>query len=321
MTNCINFSVIIPLYNKEKEIERAIKSVLAQSYETFELIIINNNSKDGSMKEVKNFNDPRIRIINETKQGVSYARNMGVLSSTGSCVAFLDADDYWYENHLLHLSQLIQQFPAAGIWSNSYQIGLDNYRLIERSIKGAKINNFVFSDKHLFAAFLKGDMPFFTSSIAISKQIVLDFGWFETELTYGEDVFLWSKIMAEKQVIIGDYVGAIYYTNANHKSNSSKILLNELPLIEKFETWFYNSIEMSSYEREFKMFISTQLFISVMANIKSNNIIQARRIFNDKRMKYLRPYRRKVGAAIILNLPIPLGYLFSLVLKKINLLH
>jgi glycosyltransferase involved in cell wall biosynthesis len=321
MTNYISFSVIIPLYNKEKEIARAIESVLAQSYDVFELIIIDNNSKDGSMSLVKDFNDPRIRILTEPNQGVSYARNAGIISSTGTYIAFLDADDYWHEYHLFNLSQLIRKFPDAGIWSNSYQICHVNHKLMERAIVGSTVDDNIFSDKHLFTAFVKGDMPFFTSSIAISQQILLKFGLFDTDLTYGEDVFLWSRIIAEKQVVIGTYIGAIYHRNANQRSNSSNILLSELPLIEKFENWFNNTSHLLSFEKEFRIFIATQLFISVMANIKNNNIIQARRIFNDKRMKLLRPYRRKVGAAIILNLPIPFGYWFSLILKKVNLLH
>lgn len=87
-------SVIMPNYNSEKFIEESIESVLNQTYQNIELIIIDDNSMDLSVEKIKKINDDRIRLIKLTKnQGAAFARNEGLKISTGRYLAFLDSDD------------------------------------------------------------------------------------------------------------------------------------------------------------------------------------------------------------------------------------
>lgn len=88
-----DISIIIPLYNKEKYISATIKSVLAQTYKDFELLVVDDGSTDGSADIVKSFNDERIRYIRKENGGVSSARNRGVVEAIGDWILFLDADD------------------------------------------------------------------------------------------------------------------------------------------------------------------------------------------------------------------------------------
>ena len=90
-------SVIIPVYNQSNTLERAIDSVLNQSWNHLELIVVN----DGSTEEIKRRKG--IRYIDQENKGVSAARNRGVSEASGDWIAFLDADDYWPENRLLKL--------------------------------------------------------------------------------------------------------------------------------------------------------------------------------------------------------------------------
>ena len=92
-TPSLNFSVVIPLYNKEKYIERTLKSVLEQSYTNFEVIIINDGSTDNSLNVVKNIKDKRLRVISQPNSGVSNARNKGIELASYNWVALLDGDD------------------------------------------------------------------------------------------------------------------------------------------------------------------------------------------------------------------------------------
>jgi glycosyltransferase involved in cell wall biosynthesis len=96
------FSVIVPVYNKEKYVSRAISSILNQSFDDFELIIICDPSSDNSNLEVLKFHDSRIKIFNREIPGPGgyAARNLGIENSNGKWIAFLDADDEWYSNHL-----------------------------------------------------------------------------------------------------------------------------------------------------------------------------------------------------------------------------
>lgn len=86
-------SIVIPLYNKEASIKQSLKSVLSQSYEDFEVVIVDDGSTDGSVAVVKSITDPRIRLIKQQNGGPGSARNNGVIQSFGEWVLFLDADD------------------------------------------------------------------------------------------------------------------------------------------------------------------------------------------------------------------------------------
>jgi len=88
-------SVIIPLYNKEPYVERALRSVLMQSIQTFEIIVVEGGSTDNSLEKVQRFDDPRITVVQQREKGVSAARNEGVQAARSEFLAFLDADDEW----------------------------------------------------------------------------------------------------------------------------------------------------------------------------------------------------------------------------------
>src|SRR5262245_2597869 len=104
------FSVIIPLYNKENYIRNTLKCVLEQSFTDFEIIIVNDGSTDNGLKVVKEFTDSRIVIEEQTNKGVSAARNLGIEKAAGTMIALLDADDYWFPNHLEVLHALHTDF-------------------------------------------------------------------------------------------------------------------------------------------------------------------------------------------------------------------
>ncbi|MCZ2155754.1 MAG: glycosyltransferase family 2 protein, partial [Bryobacterales bacterium] len=86
-------SIIIPAFNAAPWLKDAVHSVLAQSYRDWELIVVNDGSTDGTSALAKSFNDPRIRVIDQTNAGVSAARNAGMAAAQGNLFAFLDADD------------------------------------------------------------------------------------------------------------------------------------------------------------------------------------------------------------------------------------
>ena len=88
-------SVVIPLYNKEKQIKRTLQSVLTQTFQDFEIVIVNDGSTDNSTIEVEKIKDSRIRLIHQENAGVSAARNKGIEEAKYELIAFLDADDEW----------------------------------------------------------------------------------------------------------------------------------------------------------------------------------------------------------------------------------
>ena len=105
----MRFSVIIPLYNKAPYVARAIDSVLAQSFKDYELIIMDDGSKDDSFEIVSNSIEGRqnCHLYRQENAGVSMARNNGVAASKGDYLCFLDADDWWDSCFLEEMSKLI----------------------------------------------------------------------------------------------------------------------------------------------------------------------------------------------------------------------
>jgi len=116
----VKFSIVIPLYNKEDTIERAITSILNQTYSRYEIIVVDDGSTDLSYKKVLQINDPRISIIKQRNQGVSSARNKGINFSSGVLVAFLDADDEWLPTHLETIINCIQSIMGRSIYNKLF---------------------------------------------------------------------------------------------------------------------------------------------------------------------------------------------------------
>ena len=113
-------SVIIPLYNGAAYIERSIRSVLNQTFQEFEIIVVDDGSTDDGSQRVATFNLPSIRLVRQPNGGVSTARNTGIREARYGLVAFLDADDEWMPDHLETIIRLYHTFPQCGVFGTSY---------------------------------------------------------------------------------------------------------------------------------------------------------------------------------------------------------
>lgn len=112
------FSVVIPTYNRAELLERAIISVLNQSFQDFEIIIIDNNSTDNTLDVVEAFRDPRIRLYKIDNRGIiAISRNLGMSKARGEWIALLDSDDLWYSSRLETLVDSIQCDDACDVIS------------------------------------------------------------------------------------------------------------------------------------------------------------------------------------------------------------
>ena len=102
------FSIIVPVYNVEKYIEKCLESILNQTYDNFEIIVINDGSTDNSKKILDNYKtNKKIKIINQDNQGLSIARNNGLGAASGDYILFIDSDDYIEEELLSTLNKNI----------------------------------------------------------------------------------------------------------------------------------------------------------------------------------------------------------------------
>jgi glycosyltransferase involved in cell wall biosynthesis len=111
----VKISAIVPVYNVEAYISETIQSVLAQTFQDFELIVVDDQSPDRSIEIVQQFDDPRIKIIHQKNRGLAGARNTGIRHAQGEYIAFLDSDDLWLPDKLQKHAQHLDQNPQVGI--------------------------------------------------------------------------------------------------------------------------------------------------------------------------------------------------------------
>ncbi len=199
----MKFSVIIPLYNKAPYVAKAIDSVLSQTFTDYELIIIDDGSKDNSfsfaLKAIEGSNN--CHIYKQENAGVSVARNNGVALSQGDYLCFLDADDWWAPTFLEELSKLIDEFPDAGIYGTGYTIVNETRHKTRVASVGVGpgfekgcINYCQVYTKTMY-------MPLTSISVAIPRIVFDEMGGFPKGIKLGEDFLLWIRISLKYKVV------------------------------------------------------------------------------------------------------------------------
>jgi len=204
-----NVSIVIPLYNKGFIIQKTIASILEQTFTDFEIIIVNDGSTDSSLEIVSQFFDERIKIIKQENKGAAAARNLGIEKATYNLIAFLDADDFWYPNHLEELIKLYHDFPNCGMYCNRFQTKIAKNRTLNNSYSYNIRDDYRGIIPNFFEASLINRVAF-SSSILISKQVLLENNCFNSNVSSGQDVELWTKIGITNLVAINNKSTVIY---------------------------------------------------------------------------------------------------------------
>jgi glycosyltransferase involved in cell wall biosynthesis len=135
-------SVVIPLYNKAAEIERTLLSVLAQSVQPREIIVVDDGSTDGSAEIVERIASPLLRLVRQSNAGVSAARNKAISLASGRWVALLDGDDRWCEDYLLTMAQLIEQYPECGAYGSAFYVDNGDKLVVADTPQSCGVVNF-----------------------------------------------------------------------------------------------------------------------------------------------------------------------------------
>ena len=223
------FSVVIPLYNKELSIKNTIESVLNQTYQNFEIVIVNDGSTDNSPKIVDAISDDRVKIIHQKNQGVSTARNCGIKAANNEWIALLDGDDVWEVNHLQEIIDMMKKFPQKKVYATSYN--LSNKQKLFRHITPL---NIYIVDRY-FKKAIK-EYIIWTSVVVINKECFETVGYFNPLFNRGEDIDMWERLGKNYEIVKSQKITAIYRTDAENRS---------------FETSKYNIRRSSIYYIDF----------------------------------------------------------------------
>lgn len=247
-------SVIIPVHNKEQHLKRSIDSVLNQSHQDFELLLIDDASTDGSwaiIEEYEHLENVCIHIRTQPGAGGYAARNLGVEKAQYRWVAFLDADDAWHVDYLRQMKQLHEQFPDQRLLGSPFSI-------VDEA--GERVSFFYKKDTNqesrVFSLtdFLNG-VPFCTDTVVMEKLLIEQSGGFPEGAKRGGDIDTWLRCMMQaKSFAYVPFLGAIYYRDSENMVTAKKVNVAENVVHETVENLLAENELNSDIQRGLKRF-------------------------------------------------------------------
>lgn len=265
-------SVVIPLYNKEPYIAGALNSILNQTYQDFEVIVVDDGSTDGGMEIVKECQDPRIRLIQQENSGVSVARNQGIKAARSELIAFLDADDEWLPLFIETILRLRALYPNAGLYGTAYEVHYPG-SVVQKVYNKSKGERLLSS---YFGALVEFESAIFnSSSLAAPKGILIKFGCFPLGVKWNEDGTLWGKIALQYTIAYSPEICSIYrqYTG-NNSIEITEYLEN--PFVQYLSTIPKNELSKFSYFRDLMEYSDLCRLEAISRNIFSGHGARAR---------------------------------------------
>ena len=238
----MHFSVVIPLYNKQNSIVATLQSVLAQTYQNFEIVVVDDGSTDDSARIAEEYirecmaygvraphestsfvggpAECRGKVIRKANGGVCSARNRGIQEAKYDYIALLDGDDLWDEHYLEEQVKLIQDFPEAKMWGINFA-EMSNGQLIRTLPTGLPEGYRGYVENYFQMPGRISDL-YCSSSVVIKKEVFDKVGYFDERIKYSEDIDMWYRIIANYLVVFYDRYMAFYLYDAENRAMNRK---------------------------------------------------------------------------------------------------
>lgn len=266
----VKYSVVIPLYNKAEYISRTLKSVLAQSFQNFEVIVVDDGSRDDSLKIARQTDPDKIRVIAQENQGTAVARNTGIEHASGEYIAFLDADDEWKSNYLETIDTLTEKYPQSDVFVTAYRVvmGKNKYNYSSRLTP---------DEGCLESYWMTFQYPYdfvWTSATVIRKSTVLKAGCFKPGERIGQDLDLWARVARiNPRVAYSSAVCVDYNRNAGQNARKREKIAYAKAFLQDLEEEMKNpehsreELDMIQYKYDLKM--TVYVFTCILAGEKT----------------------------------------------------
>ena len=266
----VKYSVVIPLYNKAEYISRTLKSVLAQSFQNFEVIVVDDGSRDDSLKIARQTDSDKVRVIAQENQGTAVARNTGIQHASGEYIAFLDADDEWKSNYLETIDILTEKYPQSDVFVTAYRVvmGKNKYNYSSRLTP---------DEGCLESYWMTFQYPYdfvWTSATVIRKSTVLKAGCFKPGERIGQDLDLWARVARiNPRVAYSSAVCVDYNRNAGQNARKREKIAYAKAFLQDLEEEMKNpehsreELDMIQYKYDLKM--TVYVFTCILAGEKT----------------------------------------------------
>jgi glycosyltransferase involved in cell wall biosynthesis len=252
------FSVIIPLYNKENFIEKTMQSILNQTFQDFEIIVVNDGSTDGSLLALSKINSEKIRIIKHSKnKGLSAARNTGIQNANTNYIAFLDADDLWKSSYLEKIFSLIKNFPEAKLFATSYQEIYNNNISITPALNLKNFNN-----DGIVLDFFESNLSqpiYCCCSLCVEKSVFQTIGLYDENITFGEDIDFNIRANLSYKLAYSTMPLVEYIIFSENQITNSNLKNKTIPNFNSYESIARNNSALKKY-LDFNRYVFAKMY-------------------------------------------------------------
>lgn len=207
----MRFSVIIPVYNKADTVCSAVKSVYAQTFSDYEIVMVDDGSSDNLTEALSAVESPVLHLIRQKNGGVSVARNTGISNAKGDYVCFLDADDMWKPDHLETLDHLIDKYPESEAFITSHEVLLTDGGVLHNSQHLKAFAEDFETDDFLSLLNTTSYSVVHTNSVCVSRSMLCKNGIrFEPGVRIGEDTDVWYRLGLKNKVAVSKRETTMY---------------------------------------------------------------------------------------------------------------
>ncbi|MEG1700710.1 MAG: glycosyltransferase family A protein [Alistipes sp.] len=206
-----SISVIIPLYNKQQEIGDTLRSILAQTFQPLEIVVVDDGSTDSSAQIVRAIASPLVKLVQQPNAGECAARNRAIAESSGEYIALLDADDQWKPGFLEEIAAMIEEFPDCGVYCTAFDI-VSHEGVFPAKTPAARgvVANFFRDSAHQFIA-----IP---SASCVPRRVFDTVGGFPEGMKIAGDLYMWIKIARRYPICFSPKLLALYSRVASNRS-------------------------------------------------------------------------------------------------------
>jgi len=286
----IYFSIVIPLYNKQAHIERALDSVFAQTYKHYEIIVIDDGSTDSSYDIVQQVkarrSDVELRIYQQQNAGVAAARNAGVRRAKGHFIAFLDADDSYKPCFLGEIYCLTKKYPHAALFATRYQFVDETAGLTKRAnvrynspARRGLLSNY-------FDSASRGDLPIASSAVCIKKYALEAIKGFPEGENMGEDQSVWCDIALRYPIAYSKRVSSNYYQDSENRLMDEMPPKGEMPFSQRLQEALNQGMVPRVMRNAARAYISGHFLDLVRRNYQVQNYAQCQELLSHARSKH-----------------------------------
>jgi glycosyltransferase involved in cell wall biosynthesis len=267
------FLVVIPAFNKAETIKRSIQSVLDQNI-LCDILVINDGSTDRTAEELNSISQKKVMVVHQENRGVSYSRNEGIryaIKHNYNHIAFLDADDYWLDNHLKQIAELIHLYPEADLYANSYQFKVSNSKW-----NFTKYSHIKQQKPHLLVPFFKFNYlnSILSSSSFCMKVDPTNLLFYNEKITHTEDTDFLIRAGIHKKIAFHPVPAVVIDQTSSNRSH-------EVPLENRVITNFNIYEEQHAQVIGLKKYLDINRF-SVAISYRLANDIKNATIYQHK---------------------------------------